>query len=124
MVPGQEDRECTASARLTLNIHRSAQITDDGVHERKTEPGARADFLGCEKWLEEALEHIWHDSATRIPHEQAYIFSRQQCCRGERTRLSERKEIEAYDERAAGLHCLLRVRAQIHHDSVDLGRVT
>lgn len=40
-VPGQEHRECAASARLTLNIHGSAQITDDAVHERKPEPGTR-----------------------------------------------------------------------------------
>src|ERR1700730_16295535 len=70
----------------SCHIYDATQPGDNTVHQRKTKPCADADFLGGKEWIEDPLENLGRNAASRIDDLQHYVISGEDssCGRGAR----------------------------------------
>ena len=63
---GEPDAEQTATADRTLDLDRTALVSDDPVADREAQARPRAHRLGCEEGLEDVRQVLGADSAAVV----------------------------------------------------------
>src|SRR6266850_1304993 len=118
------DRERGAAPGGARHVDCAAGVSDDAVNERQSEPGPLADLLRREKRLEDAAERCFVHARPRVLDGETRIGSGDHGAVRQRALGADLGGFEGHAQRTFPAHRLNRIRAQIHHDLMQLRRVT
>ena len=93
------------------------------MDERQAEARSRSNTFRREEGVEHAIEHLGIDAGTRVSHSETNIRTGRQLAMEHRTALANVDPVETHLQNAAGRHRLHGVRAQVHHDLMELRRI-
>src|SRR3954451_12393763 len=120
MAAGQYQRDRGPLSQLALYDDRAARLLRKAVDLRQAEPGALADRLGGEEWIEDFLDDVRRDAAPGITQRQLDMvvigMRAAQFCRC--------RDIARGDGEAAALrHRIARIDRDVEKRELQLGNV-
>src|SRR6185437_16429434 len=119
----QVDRELRALARLAVDENEAAGLLDDAIDRGEAEPGAAADFLGREEWLENPREIFLGDADAGIADLDQHILPRRHDLDAAPQRARDGGVGGPDRQHAAIRHRVARIDGEIDDDLFDLALI-
>ncbi len=121
---GKVDRERGAGARLAGDIDHATDRSHDAQDQRQAQSGTDVGFLGREEGIEDPGEDLGRDPGAFVGDLQHDPCTR--CHRAGRGMLllDELDGVERDGQPAPFRHGVHRVRAEVHQELMDLGRIS